>query len=221
MENVDAEFDVLYYLDTEEGYEYTFTPEGATSVTLARPTIGTNSASYTGFSEEGVTKNADGSYTLLLSFGRNIVCLTNAAGQSVYQVMTAKPCHRDVKVGDNVVASVRPGDDVTVQYSGLYHPAGKLAGIHNFSGFLSYKKASEGVTVKNGKGNQYTLANTPAAQAVTFTVPADWAQPTIELSDGVMGISGFGDPVGNHRATSKVTGRAPNFTAISQSAVFG
>jgi hypothetical protein len=221
MENVDAEFDVLYYLDTEEGYEYTFTPEGATSVTLARPTIGTNSVSYTGFSEEGVTKNADGSYTLLLSFGRNIVCLTNAAGQSVYQVMTAKPCHRDVKVGDNVVASVRPGDAVTVQYSGLYHPAGKLAGIHNFSGFLSYKKASEGVTVKNGKGNQYTLANTPAAQAVTFTVPADWAQPTIELSDGVMGISGFGDPIGNHRNTSKTAGRAPNFTAISQTAVFG
>jgi hypothetical protein len=36
-----------------------------------------------------------------------------------------------------------------------------------------------------------------------------------------MGIGGFGDPVGNHRFTSKTTGRAPNFTAISQSAVFG
>ena len=221
MENVDAEFDVLYYLDTEDGFDYTFTPEGVSSVTLARPVIGTNAASYTGFSAEGVTANDDGSYTLHLTQGRNIVCLTNAAGQSVYQVMTAKPCHREVLVNNEAVTSVKPGDAVTVQYSGLYHPANKLAGIHNFQGFLAYKQATKGITVKNGKGNQYTMAATPTAQAVTFTVPDDWTSAVIELSDGVMGISGFGDPVGNHRATSKITGRAPNFTAISQNAVFG
>ncbi len=221
MENVDAEFDVLYYLDTEEGFDYTFTPEGVSSVTLARPVIGANAASYTGFSAEGVTANADGSYTLRLTEGRNIVCLTGANGKSLYQVMTAKPCHRDVLVGDEVVTSVKPGDAVTVQYSGLYHPANKLAGIHNFNAFVAYKQASDGITVKNGKGNQYTMAATATAQAVTFTVPDDWASATIELTDGVMGIGGFGDPVGNHRATSKTTGRAPNFTAISQSASLG
>ncbi|MBR5393730.1 MAG: DUF4465 domain-containing protein [Bacteroidaceae bacterium] len=221
MENVDAEFDVLYYLDTEEGFDYTFTPEGVASVTLARPVIGTNTASYTGFSAEGVTANTDGSYTVRLTEGRNIVCLTNANGQSLYQVITAKPCHRDIKVGDEVVTSVKPGDEVTVQYSGLYHPAGKLAGIHNFNAFVAYEQASEGITVKNGKGNQYTMAATATAQAVSFTVPEDWSAGTIELTDGVMGIGGFGDPVGNHRATSKTTGRAPNFTAISQTAVFG
>ena len=221
MENVDAEFDVLYYLDSEDGFDYTFTPEGVATVTLARPTIGTNEASYMGFSEEGVTKNADGSYTLHLTMGRNIVCLTNAEGKSVYQVMTAKPCHRDIMVGDEVVTSVKPGDEVTVQYSGLYHPAGKLAGIHNFSAGLSYKQATEGITVKEGKKNQYTMAANAVPQSVTFTVPEDFTASVIELTDGVMGISGYGDPVGNHRATSKETGRAPNFTAISQSAVFG
>ena len=221
MENVDAEFDVLYYLDTEDGFDYTFSPEGVSSVTLARPTIGANAASYAGFSAEGVTDNADGSYTLHLTMGRNIVRLTGADGKSLYQVITAKPCHRDILVGGDVVESVKPGDAVTVQYSGLYHPAGKLAGIHNFSAGLSYKQASEGLTVKDATKNQYKMASTSAAQAVTFTVPADWTTPTIELTDGVMGISGFGDPVGNHRATSKLTGRAPNFTAISQSAVFG
>jgi len=188
---------------------------------LARPTIGTNSASYTGFSDEGVTKNEDGSYTLRLTFGRNIVCLTDASGKSVYQVMTAKPCHRDIKVGDEIVTSVKPGDKVTVQYSGLYHPAGKLSGIHNFNAFLDYKKPADGVTVTKGKGNQYTMANAPTSQAVTFTVPDDWTKSTIEIADGVMGIGGFGDPIGNHRSTSKTTGRAPNFTAISQTAVFG
>lgn len=221
MENLDAEFDVLYYLDTEDGFDYTFTPEGVSSVTMARPVIGTNAASYTGFSADGVTANGDGSYTLHLTQGRNIVCLTDANGKSVYQVMTAKPCHRDILVNNEVVTSVKPGDAVTVQYSGLYHPANKLAGIHNFNAFLSYKKASEGLTVKNGKGNQYTMAATPTAQAVTFTVPQDWKASVIELSDGVLGIGGFGDPVGNHRATSKQAGRAPNFTAISQSASLG
>ncbi|MBR4130717.1 MAG: DUF4465 domain-containing protein [Bacteroidaceae bacterium] len=221
MANLDAEFDVLYYLDTEDGFDYTFTPEGVSSVTLARPVIGTNAASYTGFSAEGVTANEDGSYTVRLTMGRNIVCLTGADGKSVYQVMTAKPCHREILVGEEVVKSVKPGDAVTVQYSGLYHPANKLAGIHNFNAFVAYKQASEGITVKNGKGNQYTMAATPTAQAVTFTVPEDWATPTIELTDGVMSIGGWGDPVGNHRATSKTTGRAPNFTAISQSASLG
>ena len=221
LENVDAECDVLYYLDTEEGFDYTFTPEGAASVTLARPVIGETMASYTGFSAEGVTDNGDGSYTVRLTEGRNIVCLTNAEGKSVYQVMTAKPCHRDIKVGDEIVTRVNPGDAVTVQYSGLYHPAGKLAGIYNFHAFLSYKQASEGLTVTNGKTNQYMYASTATAQAVTFTVPDDWTSPTIELSDGVIGISWYGDPVGNHRFTSKDTGRAPNFTAIQQNAVFG
>ena len=221
MENVDAEFDVLYYLDTEDGFDYTFTPQGVASVTLARPVIGTNAASYTGFSTEGVTANADGSYTIRLTKGRNIVCLTNASGQSVYQVMTAKPCHRDIKVGGEVVESVKPGDAVTVQYSGLYHPAGKLAGIHNFNAFLAYKQAPEGVTVQNGKGNQYTMAASATAQAVSFTVPDDWATNKIEITDGVMCIGGYGDPLGNHRATSKLTGRAPNFTAIAQSASLG
>ena len=221
MENLDAEFDVLYYLDTVDGFDYTFTPEGAATVTLARPTIGENMASYTGFSAQGVTNNGDGSYTLHLTMGRNIVCLTDAAGKSVYQVITAKPCHREVKVGDEVVTTVKPGDVVTVQYSGLYHPAGKLAGIHNFSAGISYKEATSGITVTDAKKNQYTMAATPAAQAVSFTVPEDWQMEELALYNGVMAISGFGDPVGNHRATSKVTGRAPNFTAISQSAVFG
>ena len=221
MENVDAEFDVLYYLDTEDGYNYTFTPEGVATVTLARPIISESSVAYTGFSEEGVTKNADGSYTIRLTEGRNIVCLTNAEGQSLYQVMTAKSCTRLITVNGEPVTTVKPGDDVTVQYINLYHPAGKLAGIHNFSAYLDFKQVTEGITVNKSKANQYKFASTPAAQAVTFTVPEDWTQPTIELSDGVLGIGGFGDPIGNHRATSKLTGRAPNFTAISQTAVLG
>ena len=38
------------------------------------------------------TKNEDGSYTVLLKEGRQIVCVTDAAGNAAYQVLTAKPC---------------------------------------------------------------------------------------------------------------------------------
>ena len=228
LENYDAEHDVLYYLDTEDGFDYTFKPEGVSSVTLARPVIGERMATYSGFSAEGVTANNDGSYTLRLTEGRNIVCLTGADGKSAYQVMTAKPCHMEVTVGDEALSRVngewsmvKPGDAVTVQYSGLYHPANKLAGIYNFSAYVTYKEAPEGVTVTNGKANQYKFATTSTAQSLTFTVPENWAVPTLELSDGVICISNYGDPVGNHRYTSKTLGRAPNFTAIQQSAVLG
>ena len=228
LENYDAEHDVLYYLDTEDGFDYTFKPEGVSSVTLARPVIGERMATYSGFSAEGVTANNDGSYTLRLTEGRNIVCLTGADGKSAYQVMTAKPCHMEVTVGDEALSMVngewsmvKPGDAVTVQYSGLYHPANKLAGIYNFSAYVTYKEAPEGVTVTNGKANQYKFATTSTAQSLTFTVPENWAVPTLELSDGVICISNYGDPVGNHRYTSKTLGRAPNFTSIQQSAVLG
>lgn len=46
--NVDAEHDVFYYLDSEDGFNYTFKPEGVASVTIAHPAIGENATSYNG-----------------------------------------------------------------------------------------------------------------------------------------------------------------------------
>ena len=64
---MDAEHDVFYYLeDEQDGFPFTFTPEGITAVTMASPEISETDASYNGFSDEGVTLNEDGSYTLLL-----------------------------------------------------------------------------------------------------------------------------------------------------------
>ncbi|MBR4845999.1 MAG: hypothetical protein IKU98_06225, partial [Bacteroidaceae bacterium] len=66
---VDAEHDVFYFLDTEEGATYTFTPTGVDHIEIAYPTIGEQMATYHGFGTEGVSKNEDGSYTLLLKEG--------------------------------------------------------------------------------------------------------------------------------------------------------
>lgn len=218
---VDAEFDVFYYLDTEDGATYTFTPTGAESITIARPVIGENAASYEGFSADGVTANGDGSYTLLLKQGRNIVRLTDAAGNSVYQVLTAKPCHREL-INLNGSNRIQAGDHVKVQYSGLQHAANKLAGIHNFSCVTTYYEGTpEGTTLSSG-ANQYTFGSTPAAQALSVTIPSDWdTSTTYDIKNGLLKVTGFGDPIGNHRLIGRKTGRNANFTAISHTTYFG
>ena len=218
---VDAEHDVFYYLDTEEGFAYTFKPTGVENVELAYPTIGEQMATYTGFGTTGVTKNEeDGSYTVLLKEGRQIVRLTDAAGNAVYQVLTAKKCHRDItNVTRKGSKTFIPGDQVKIQYSGLRHPANKLAGIHNFSAYVTYNGVPNGTSLILGSG-QYTFGSAPSAQNVTVTIPNDGSTELV-MNEGVLQVTGYGDPIGNHRKTNRITGRAPNFTAIAHKTYFG
>ena len=219
---VDAEHDVFYYLDTEAGASYTFTPSGVASVDMARPVIGTNMATYKGFSTEGVTKNEDGSYTLLLKEGRQIVRLTDDAGNAVYQVMTAKPCHREIiNVSREGSKIFQPGDKVKIQYSGLRHPANKLAGIYNMSAYVTYNGIPNGTSLILGSG-QYTFGSAASAQAVTIDIPKDHdvaSKPEIVMDEGVIQVNGFGDPIGNHRIIDRIGGRSPNFPARNLHAI--
>ena len=222
--NVDAEHDVFYYLDTEPGALYTFSPEGAVSVTMASPVVGERSTSFAGFSTEGVTDNGDGSYTLLLRHGRQIVRLTDASGRSAYQVLTARKCRREIvnasRPGSNIF---QPGDKVKIQYSGLFHPANKIAGIYNMSAYVTYNGVPNGSSLILGSG-QYTFGSAASAQAVTVDIPADHdvaAVPEIVMDKGVIQVNGYGDPIGNHRTISPLAGRSPNFTAVPHKTYFG
>lgn len=221
---VDAEHDTFYYLDTEKGATYTFTPEGVDNITLAYPVIGERMTVYSGFGADGVTKNEDGSYTLLLKHGRNIVRLTDASGKSVYQILNARPCHREIinasREGSNIF---QPGDQIKIQYSGLFHPANKLAGIYNMSAYVTYNGTPNGTSLILGSG-QYTFGSAASAQAVTITIPEDHdvsASPTIDMTEGVIQVNGYGDPIGNHRVIDYIGGRSPNFTAIAHKTYFG
>lgn len=221
---VDAEHDVFYYLDTEEGARYTFKPEGVDNVTIAYPTIGEQMATYSGFSGEGVTKNEDGSYTLLLKHGRNIVRLSDASGKSVYQILTAKPCHREItNVTRPDANDFQPGDEIKIQFSGLFHPANKLAGIYNMSAYVTYNGTPNGTSLILGAG-QYTFGSAPAAQAVQLTIPKNYdteTNPEFVLDEGVIQVNGYGDPIGNHRNINRLTGRQANFTATAHKTYFG
>lgn len=218
---VDAEHDVFYYLDTEEGANYTFSPSGVADITIAYPEIGENSLSFSGFTSEGVTRNEDGSYTLLLKHGRQIVKMTDASGNSAYQVMTAKKCHREVvNVTREGATTFQPGDQVKIQYSGLFHPANKLAGIYNMSAYVTYNGVPNGTSLILGAG-QYTFGSAPSAQAVTLDIPELVTDTEIVLDEGVIQVNGYGDPIGNHRNIDINAGRSPNFTAGAHKTYFG
>ncbi|MDE5635652.1 MAG: hypothetical protein K2I52_05030, partial [Muribaculaceae bacterium] len=223
-DRVDAEHDIFYYLDTDEGAEYTFTPQGVARVTIAYPSIGERMATYSGFSAEGVTPNEDGSYTLTLRHGRQIVQLTDPSGNSVYQILTARKCHREItNETDPDSDTFKPGDKVKIQYSGLHHPANKLAGIYNMSAYVTYNGNPNGTSLIGGAG-QYTFGSVASAQAVSVTIPEDHdvdTDPEFVLDQGVIQVTGFGDPIGNHRLIDPVAGRSANFTAISHQTYFG
>lgn len=219
---VDAEHDVFYYLDSEQGYIYTFRPENVVKVEVAYPTIG-KSVSYNGFSTQGVTKNDD-SYSVLLKKGRQIIRLTDAEGHSIYQVLTAKECNREItNVSREGSRIFQPGDQVKIQYNGLFHPANKLAGIYNMSAYVTYNGKPNGSSLIEGSG-QYTFGSAPAAQAVTIEIPVDFdidSNPSLIMNEGVIQVNGFGDPIGNHRIIDKEIGRSPNFNAVAHKTYFG
>lgn len=221
---VDAEHDVFYYLDTEEGYPFTFTPEGVASVDISYPEIGVEMATYSGFTADGATKNEDGSWTVMLREGRQIVRLVDGNGNPTYQVLRARKCHRQITNASTPGSLIfQPGDKIKVQYSGLFHPANKMAGIYNMSAYITYNGVPNGTSLIQS-ASQYTFGSAPSAQAVTIDIPVDHnvdSVPEIHLSEGVIQVNGYGDPIGNHRLTDPEKGRNANFNAISHKTYFG
>jgi len=216
---VDAEHDVFYYINDEEAFYYTFKPTGVTSVEIAYPTIRTNDAVYnTGW--HAISKDANNEYTLPLKHGRQIVRLGDGTGKYIYQVLTAKHATRTITNETTGGDVFRPGDAVRVQYTGLYHPANKLSGIYNMSAYITYNGTPTGTAFILGP-NQYWFCSKPSAQAVAFSIPKDWTETTFDLKEGVIQVTGYGDPIGNHRLVNKVGGRSPNFTAITHQTYFG
>lgn len=217
----DAECDVFYYQDSTAGYEYTFSPENAAEISMARPTMSEDCATYTGFTGDGVAVNSDGSCTILLTEGRNIVRMTDRDGDSAYQVLTAKKCHVELENITRPGSTVfYPGDSAKIQFSGLFHPANKLAGIYNMSAYVMYDGVVNGTSIVLG-ANQYTFGSSEKAQSVEIEIPADFDGAVYTLGEGVIQVTGYGDAIGNHRNVNPAVGRFANFTAIAHQTYCG
>jgi hypothetical protein len=215
---IDAEHDVLYYESGKGSFAYTFKPEGVSAVLLAKPVVGENILSYSGFGTDGVTANADGSYTVNVTFGRNIVKLVSAGGNAVYQVLTAKPVTCEIKNLTNPDEKISAGDEISVKFNTLYHPSNKLSGIYNMSAGIQYtgENVNFPLTLESG---QYTFAS--RAQEYKMTIPKDFTGNEYVLTNGVIKVQGFGNYYGAHRQISLQNGVDPNLNASVRTAYFG
>lgn len=209
---LDAEHDVLYYLESESGYLYNYAPEGAAKVEVANPTVDTtnNTVTYTGFYE--VAANSDGTYTVLLTFGRNIIRTIATDGATAYQVISAKPIGYEIVNNSRESADVMPGDEVSIKLHGLYHPALKLAGIYNQSANLDFDQVGNDGPLYLGSG-QYTFAGSEDAQTISFTLDADYAANDYTLSNGSILVKGYGSYGGAHRSIDRSVGLGANLGA--------
>lgn len=229
---IDSELDCIYFVG--ENGEYTFKPTtDGTSVYIANPTVG-EKLTYSGF--KAVAANADASFTVPLTQGRNIV-KTEKDGKAEYQVITAK----QVSVTVNNNEPVHPGDNLSIVFDKLYHPANKLAGVYNMSANAVYTDVSgyDGKVV-GALSAQYNFANNADAQTVSsvlaeknvwgainyvkdadLVVPSDYAYDTFTLSGGALYASGWGDSYGNHRAITYENGKGANLNADAKLGYFG
>jgi len=215
---IDAEHDVLYYETEAGGFDYTFTPENVAAVALAQPIVGENKISYNGFSAEGVTHHANGSYTVRLVHGRNIVRLTSSSGVSEYQVVTAKPVTYTISNLTRPNDIFEAGDSVSIVFNTLYHPAGKLSGIYNMSAGIQYTGELVNFPLISGPG-QYMFAS--RAQEYKIRIPAGYQGDEYILTNGVIKTTGFGSIYGSHRNISVQNGVLPNLNAGVRLAYLG
>ncbi len=219
---VDAELDVFYYLAETGGYDYTFTPSNSvTSVTLAQPEIietgNTESLKYNGFSGTGITANNDGSYTVRLVHGRNVVKMMSSSGAE-YQVLSAKPVTYTISNLTNPGEKFNPGDEASVKFNTLYHPANKMSGVYNMTAGIQYSNGEANFPLILGPG-QYTFAS--KAQEIKMTIPQDFTGEKFTLTSGVIKVNGYGSPYGDHRNITLTSGIAPNLNAQVKTAWFG
>ncbi|MFF2482405.1 S-layer homology domain-containing protein [Paenibacillus sp. NPDC058071] len=210
----DADIDSVYFLNTEQGATYTFTPSAGSTVSVLRPEInhaaGTASYGDGTFSSNNVTANPNGSFSVFLTEGRNIVKVEKA-GLAEYQVMTARPLTVTIQNLTRQGEEAGPGDRVKVTLDGLSFPANKLSGIYNFAAQLNFPGPNE--TWITGLSRQYNI--TTQANSVEFQVPAD-LKGGYSLKGGHIKVSGFGSPVGDHHNIDPLVGANPNFTADSR-----
>jgi len=187
-----------YYFDQAIGYrEFSFTPAAGSSVRVHEPlNISTWGGGWVNY-----TANIDGSFTVHLRDGRNIIevshegsvrhHLIHARGVSVNVVNTTRPGH-DFIVGDTAQISI----------SGMMKPVEKLAGIYNpgFAGFGTNLRAfirySDGITsvdsARNSVGQYTTLTD-------TFTVNFALSDTDLNVLDGRIHVGHMGSPLGAHR----------------------
>jgi len=197
--DIDSECWPLYYVKGTDGAKYTFTPESGSTVTVLHPTLDGDAPMRCteGFSGDPVTANSDGSVTVTLINGRNIVKVAKG-GSTAYQVITARETEMTVTNNTSAGGGYHPGDQISVRFQTIYHPANKMASAYNSYAVLSYYD-QDGVEHKGDRARMFDFAYWPECQTITFTIPEDFKGDSYALTGGNVYYYGFGIAAGQHR----------------------
>ena len=213
---IDAEHDIIFFTSEEGVGTYSFKGEKGLKVQLANPEIKSGKLTYKGFLRS-YPQEKDGKYVIDgLMPGRNILKITKD-GKSTYQVITAREVSYKLydESGTKEITKAKPGDTVTVQFSGLTNPSEKLSGVYNFNANIHYfGEAGEEYNAWKGGIGQYGFNGDPQCQRIQVTIPDDLENHTAyKLKDGNIRMGGFGSPSGKHRDVKYKSGLGQNFTA--------
>ena len=201
-----------YYFDNNKGYsDFTFTPASGTSVRVHDPL---NITAWDPDSDSGWTAyaaNSDGSFTVQLKAGRNIIELTNA-GSTQYYVVKAKGVDVAVTNETNPGQPFAAGDTASIAIKGLEEPIEKLAGVYN-PGFPTSGSSAPYISYSNGVASfDSAKAAQYATYSTTFTVSYTLTDPSLNVLNGQIMEGSMGSPLGAHREIPPA-GMSPNMSA--------
>ncbi len=204
VDALDAEHDVLYYLE-DEGTSYSFIPESGCTVKVLRPMLNASSMTYAGgFTDIGVTTDENGEVIISnLTTGTTIVKITKG-DLTTYQLIRAKQASvsmedaegNPVELGGTVVA----GTELYITYNGIYNLTEKLSGIYNFTPRLFYVEEDGNVIYSAASAGMGTYNFGSSQKLRTFTYKiSDFTESGILTLDGGIATSAYGQPAGGHR----------------------
>jgi hypothetical protein len=210
------EYDTIYFdraAADHAGYSFTPAGEGEPSVRVHRPIHGETEW---GGGWSAAAKNHDGSFTVKLYEGRNVVevSFTGSAFKE-YHVINARGIAINVSNETNPAwrtgEPLNAGDRLEITFDGIRTPLEKIAGIYN-PGFpdtcyVVYRTADGGEI--RGEGTQYNLSE---KNGISVTVPESG---NVELVNGVINCGHMGYPLGDHRTRPGNEPVYPNFTAVN------
>ena len=195
----DSDFDTVYF--TEETGIYNFKPTSAEKLTVK-------------CNDVEVAENADGSYTLPINQGNNIVSVT-AGNTTEYVIIKGNKLTVNIENATSPDEPIKQGDTVKISFNGLYMPLPKFSGIYN-PGYGNTIKTSyinqDGITVQSS-GAQYNFINN---NTITMKV---YDKGTVNLTNGCIPLTSMGEVPGAHRELTD-KGVGANFNAVAVPATF-
>lgn len=217
------EFDIIYYLAsmTDESKttvisnahgEYTFQPTAADGIDLVQVHGTAGDDPWSTDSWKTYSPNADGSYTVSLQHGKNVVRIVSGSTER-YFVIQSYALEAVIENGtvfstdEGLRVGTTAGKEVKISYNGLVMSLPRLEGIYNpgiKSGASYGLEPAECIyymvddTMVEGVHVQYVL---PKNNTLTWTAPSQEGEYC--FTGGRVSTTGFGAPAGDHQKIQK------------------